>query len=245
MIHIFSIVLPILVSNGFLIVRYRQKKIRFITDMLARMAGVSFFILYICHQYALRAALHIKLDSALHILSWINWVLIMGIFAFFIVAYLIRTNPVVRANGLLETLLPLCCAVTPTILLETSRWVPVIADTIPWKLAAFAFLITGHAITLLSFLYLGRAFSIVVQARYVVQRGPYRYIRHPIYVGESIAIVGILLNAPNWINLLCVVLWLVAQYTRARFEEQKLAATFDSYAEYKRRTGAWFPRNVN
>lgn len=226
----------ILAANASLVIRYRRGDITYFTDLLSRMAGASFFILYIWYQYTRRLALNFGFDSPVLILSWVNWVLIMGIFVFFVVIYLIRANPVVRAQGLRETLLPLCCSVIPVVILESPRWVPIIANTLPWKLAAFSFLVVGHAITLIGFLYLGKAFSIMVQARHVVQHGPYRYIRHPIYVGEGIAMIGILLDVPSVFNLVCVIVWIAAQCVRARLEEKKLETAFGTYADYKRTT---------
>lgn len=173
----------------------------------------------------------------------------MGLLIFLVGAYLMRANPINRAKGWHEIVIPSWCTVTPILLLETPflhflppSWIYLFANTLHWKIAAFILLITGHTLTLIGFLYLGTAFSIFVQARHVVQRGPYRYIRHPIYVGESIAVVGIFLNVPNGINLVGALLWLIAQWTRARFEENKLAATFSSYTEYKHKTGSAFPR---
>lgn len=239
----------ILSANVFLVTRYRQGHITFPTDLLARMAGASFFISYIWYQYMHRRSLHLGFDTPVNILSWVNWLLIMGIFVFFVVAYLIRANPVVRAKGLRETCLPLWCGITPVLLLETHRlhflppeWIQIWGTALAWKLSACICLVTGHAITLVSFLYLGRAFSIMVQARHVVQHGPYRYIRHPIYVGETIAIIGIFLDVPSWINLAALSLWIIAQWFRARLEESKLAMTFESYREYRRKTGACFPK---
>lgn len=232
----------ILAANFFLILRYRQKKITYLTDLLARMAGASFFIFYIQFQYHQRLALNIQLGPTLHVLSWINWGLIMAIFVFFIMIYLIRSNPMVRARGLRETLLPLWCGITPVLLLETPRWFPVLTNALPWKFAALFCLIIGHVISLIGFLYLGRAFSIMVQARHVVRDGPYRYIRHPIYVGETIALIGVVLNAPNGINLVIMALWMIAQWVRAKLEEAKLATAFESYSDYKQKTGGWLPK---
>lgn len=234
----------VLGAAGFLFTRYRQGKIIFLTDLGSRILGCSFFIGYVGYQFVRRQALNIGWDTPLHIMSWVNWVLIMMIFIFLIAAYLIRHNPIGHAKGLRETVLPLWCAATPAILLETPRWFPVFANSLSWQLAAFSFLIIGHTITLISFLYLGKAFSIMVQARHVVQHGPYRFIRHPIYVGEGIAIVGILLTVPNWINLVWVIVWLVAQWMRAQLEEVKLAAAFSDYTDYKRKTGSFFPKTT-
>ncbi|PIR20007.1 MAG: hypothetical protein COV45_08515 [Deltaproteobacteria bacterium CG11_big_fil_rev_8_21_14_0_20_47_16] len=243
------LLLLIIIANVYLLTCYRRGKIHFVSDLIARMLGVSFYIIYIRYQFYQRLDANIGFESHLQIMSWINWTLVMGLFAFFIIAYLSRANPVMRAKGLRETLLPLICAIMPPSLLETHRllflpasWIHNPPKTISWELAAFLFLVLGHLIALVGFLYLGRAFSIMTQARHVVQHGLYRYIRHPVYVGESIATIGIFLGSPSRLNMVLLVGWLVAQRVRASIEERKLMSVFPTYNDYRKRTGAYFPK---
>jgi protein-S-isoprenylcysteine O-methyltransferase Ste14 len=42
--------------------------------------------------------------------------------------------------------------------------------------------------------HLGRSFSVVPQARGLVRGGPYSFVRHPLYLAEEIALLGILLQ---------------------------------------------------
>jgi protein-S-isoprenylcysteine O-methyltransferase Ste14 len=77
----------------------------------------------------------------------------------------------------------------------------------------------------------------------LVTRGPYRWIRHPFYVAMALVTIGAGLIAANWFILAsgAVVFTLLA--IRSRVEEEQLAARFgDSYREYKKRTGRFFPK---
>ena len=54
----------------------------------------------------------------------------------------------------------------------------------------------GVALTLWALLALGRAFGIAPADRGLVRRGPYRFVRHPMYAGEWLGGLGVLLAAP-------------------------------------------------
>jgi protein-S-isoprenylcysteine O-methyltransferase Ste14 len=105
-----------------------------------------------------------------------------------------------------------------------------------------ALLAAGTAIVLCALWYLRRAFSIVPQARTVVENGPYRYIRHPMYVGNMLTIagLGLIVNTPSalFLSLICLAL----QVARARYEDHLLASTFDEYGAYMSRVNAFLPR---
>jgi protein-S-isoprenylcysteine O-methyltransferase Ste14 len=93
---------------------------------------------------------------------------------------------------------------------------------------------------------LGRWFSLTLQVyreQPVVDRGPYRHVRHPAYAGGEVAILGAGLATGNWISpLLFVVPWVVAHVHRIRIEEAILVEVLgEPYRAYQRRTWRLVP----
>jgi protein-S-isoprenylcysteine O-methyltransferase Ste14 len=89
--------------------------------------------------------------------------------------------------------------------------------------------------------WLNRAFAILPQARVLVTSGPYRYVRHPLYLCEMIATVGVALQfaQPGGMAVLLVVV--AAQFPRMHFEEKILGEAFPAYAAYEARTARLVP----
>ncbi len=95
---------------------------------------------------------------------------------------------------------------------------------------------------LASVLALGRCFGILPEARGLVTRGPYRYVRHPVYLGEIGMCVGLAIASPTAVGVAAVGAVTAAQFARMRFEEHALTAAFPSYREYAARTPRFVPR---
>ena len=77
--------------------------------------------------------------------------------------------------------------------------------------------------------------------RRLLQLGPYRYVRHPLYFGFFLFGVGLLLIAQNYVMFLSIVLLTDLRY--AKKEEAELIQIYgEAYREYRRRTGAFVPR---
>jgi protein-S-isoprenylcysteine O-methyltransferase Ste14 len=70
---------------------------------------------------------------------------------------------------------------------------------------------------------LGRAFGLLPAARGLVTKGPYRVVRHPIYLGYLIAHVGFLLTNFSWWNFSILGFLYAAQVVRMRREESVLS----------------------
>ena len=100
----------------------------------------------------------------------------------------------------------------------------------------------GLLFAIASVAFLGRCFGVLPDVRGLVTRGPYRLVRHPLYLGELTAALGIVIGAENWAPALGA--WLVClslQLMRTKYEERSLRAEFPEYAPYAERTKRLIP----
>jgi protein-S-isoprenylcysteine O-methyltransferase Ste14 len=77
----------------------------------------------------------------------------------------------------------------------------------------------------------------------LVTSGPYRWVRHPLYVMGLIGAAGYALLAENWFILLIMAIAFAALAVRTGHEEARLVEKFgDAYRQYMQRTGRFFPK---
>ena len=112
--------------------------------------------------------------------------------------------------------------------------------------AAIALTLAGMAFAVWARVHLGRNWSsapMIKQQHQLIRSGPYRLVRHPIYTGLLIALAGTFLaNGRVRGALSVVVVWLSFDIKR-RIEEDFMVQTFGpQYDDYRRTTGALFPR---
>lgn len=93
---------------------------------------------------------------------------------------------------------------------------------------------------------LGRFFTVDVvieKDHEVVERGPFRLVRHPSYTGVLLAFVGFALTLRNWAALLIVLVPIFAAlFHRMNVEEEALSRALGSrYDDYMRRTKRLVP----
>jgi protein-S-isoprenylcysteine O-methyltransferase Ste14 len=109
-------------------------------------------------------------------------------------------------------------------------------------LAGDAVAVGGSLWIFASVLALGRCFGVLPEARGLVTRGPYRLVRHPVYLGEIAALAGLTIAAPALSHLAMFAVFVFAQLTRMRLEEAALTEAFPEYAAYAARTSRLLPR---
>ncbi len=106
--------------------------------------------------------------------------------------------------------------------------------------------VAGIAFAFWARAYLGRNWSsapMIRENHQLIRSGPYRLVRHPIYTGILTAMIGTFLANGKVRGALAVVFVWVAWTVKSRIEEEFMVRTFGAeYEEYRRTTGALFPR---
>lgn len=75
----------------------------------------------------------------------------------------------------------------------------------------------------------------------MVTRGPYRWVRHPMYTAVLILSAGVALRSRNLVALVLFVVLAGFFVLKARWEEHRLVATYPSYATYATKVGRFLP----
>lgn len=101
--------------------------------------------------------------------------------------------------------------------------------------------LAGTLLAFWSVWHLGKNFSLLPQARTLVMTGPYRFVRHPIYLGGLLITVAEIWLRFSPLVIALNVVFVAAQVVRLRYEEAVLAEAFPEYAAYRVRTSALIP----
>ena len=103
----------------------------------------------------------------------------------------------------------------------------------------------GIAIAWWARIHLGRYWSGTVTRKEdhkIIQTGPYRFVRHPIYTGLIISFLATAAIKASWIGFIGVAIVTLGFYLKARLEERFLSVELGpDYAAYKARVPMLFP----
>jgi protein-S-isoprenylcysteine O-methyltransferase Ste14 len=91
----------------------------------------------------------------------------------------------------------------------------------------------GLLVALASLGTLGRSFGIVAANRGIKTAGPYRFVRHPAYLGYLISYIGYVAENPSVANLALLCVSTAFQLVRIG-EEERLLSTDATYESYRR-----------
>jgi protein-S-isoprenylcysteine O-methyltransferase Ste14 len=93
---------------------------------------------------------------------------------------------------------------------------------------------------------IGKEWSAEVQIKeghQLIRSGPYAHIRHPIYTGLLLALIGTAVAIGEYRAILGVAFFLIGLARKAKKEERFLAGEFGpAFEEHRRRTGFFLPR---
>lgn len=156
---------------------------------------------------------------------------------FLILLLIVRDAPRRQTRGLV----PYLAALIGTFAASSFFFLPAATLAAPLFAIATLLIIAGLGLSIYTLVYLGRSFAMLPSARALVTDGPYRYVRHPLYLFEQTAILGIMLQFIQPWSLVILLLHFAAQLARMHYEEQSLTKTFPEYAAYASHTARLIP----
>jgi protein-S-isoprenylcysteine O-methyltransferase Ste14 len=139
--------------------------------------------------------------------------------------------------------------IVPALLFTFTAWIDPLRLPFPDWLQKTGAVVTAASIFLYGWTHatLGRNWSPFVQVKIrqrFVENGPYRWIRHPMYLSVFITGIGVTLLTANWlVGLVFLLPAVIISILRIPAEEAMLQAAFgEAYRDYQSRTGRFFPR---
>jgi protein-S-isoprenylcysteine O-methyltransferase Ste14 len=144
----------------------------------------------------------------------------------------VRRLPAAKHAGILPRLLAAAASNIALLILLLPR----ARLTLAAAIASYFLVAMGMLLSILALSWLGRSFSIFPQARRLVTTGPYRVVRHPLYLSEFLVALGAMWQFSQPWAALIVIGAFATQVPRMRFEEQILMKQFPQYTEYAMRT---------
>ncbi len=175
------------------------------------------------------------------------WILETGLLVGYAIVWVTRPPAKAAARGFREAVLPLFLVLLPFgIVTRPYTYNSLVPERAAVHLGGLyalnVLMILGGLLNIVGLVALRKSFAIMAEARVLVTTGPYRFVRHPMYLAHFLIFFCVLVQrlAPRTAALYA--LFVAGQVVRARVEERKLAESFPEYGEYRRTTGMFFPR---
>lgn len=205
-----------------------------ISDMGRLIAVPAFAVMIVPNVCALYTDMHTLLPvNATKAINLTNHLILLGFYGLLILFYFLRSPAKSTSKSFVANAIAVTTCFIPLVVFDLSGKAASSATLI---VVSDLIILSGMALVIYSLCVLGQSFSIIPQARKLVQKGPYKLIRHPLYLGELISVFGIVLMNVTFLNLLSFLLLAMCQIYRSLREEQLLEETFPEYKEYRSRT---------
>ena len=179
------------------------------------------------------------------LLLWIAWLVYWGLSAAGVKRAVRRESAWSRASYIIPIVIASILLSIPPIPgggFLFSRFLPPAFDGY-WL--GVTLIVAGLAFTVWARRHLGRNWSGTVQVKQdhqLICTGPYRFVRHPIYTGILLALLGTAIVDGPWCGILAAFIAFGSFWRKLTLEERFMRETFGAtYEEYRARTAALIP----
>jgi protein-S-isoprenylcysteine O-methyltransferase Ste14 len=108
-------------------------------------------------------------------------------------------------------------------------------------LEAFAFILMIWSVVLMTLKSKIQATPEIATGAKLLEKGPYAYIRHPMYSGGLLFTLTMIINFFSWVRLVFWLILLIDFMLKISLEEQILEKHFHGYKAYQRKTKKLIP----
>jgi protein-S-isoprenylcysteine O-methyltransferase Ste14 len=152
-------------------------------------------------------------------------------------AVILRTRPTANVGGLE----PRISAIAGTCLMYGVLLFPRLDLSASAEVIATLLIMVGNVGAIAALSQLGRSFSVMAESRELVTSGPYRFVRHPLYAAEELAMIGLFMQFASIWTALIFAAQIAFQLRRMLNEEAVLTASFPEYCNYQQITARLIP----
>ncbi|HVD01971.1 MAG TPA: isoprenylcysteine carboxylmethyltransferase family protein [Candidatus Dormibacteraeota bacterium] len=171
-------------------------------------------------------------------LAFANRVLRLTFFTMLVVLYVVRLQSKKADRRPFVVLV----SMVGTFCVLLTSYLPAVPHGPGFLLAGDLLLTIGMAWAVWGLAYLRRSFSILPEARRLVTGGPFGLCRNPLYLGEGVATIGVVLPGFSPWHLLLLAVFVSSQLLRIRWEQRVLLDAFgDEYRSYLGRVPMLIP----
>lgn len=212
-------------------------------DMATRIVPSAFFLLVVLlmvnEQYAFITKGHASGNEpewrfVAGLVSRFSTICFLGLLS---LLFLIRLEPIKKAKGIR----PRVMAIAGTFFMALVTFFPRANLSMTQTVIASLLSLVGTGVSVFVLAHLGRSFSLMAEARKLVTTGPYRIVRHPLYISEAMASSGVLLQFFSPYTVVIFLGFCFLQFQRMKNEEAVLEMAFPEYQGYKLKTARLIP----